>query len=95
MAVLRIVLTQMVHTFAVAILAITLAMTDIPAMVLDLLYSCTALTAHWINTDIDECEEDVHLCNQTCNNTVGSYMCQCTDGYTLGIDGTSCIGKKY
>ena len=32
MAVLRIVLTQMVHTFAVATLAIALTMTDIPAM---------------------------------------------------------------
>ena len=36
MGVLRIVLTQMVHTFAAAILAIALAMMDIPAMVLDL-----------------------------------------------------------
>ena len=28
-----------------------------------------------------------------CINTVGSYMCQCNDGYTLGIDETVCLGK--
>ena len=46
-------------------------------------------------TDIDECQAGTHLCNQTCANTNGSYMCECTDGYTLGIDRTSCIGKSF
>ena len=33
------------------------------------------------------------MCNQTCTNTVGSYMCQCNAGYSLGIDETTCFGK--
>ena len=48
---------------------------------------------HTVITDIDECQEGTHLCNQTCTNTIGSYICQCYDGYTLGIDRTSCVGK--
>ena len=43
--------------------------------------------------DIDECQEATHLCDQTCTNTVGSYMCQCNAGYSLGIDETACFGK--
>ena len=41
-------------------------------------------------TDIDECQEGIHQCTQTCNNTNSSYMCQCNAGYTLGIDETTC-----
>ena len=42
--------------------------------------------------DIDECEQGSSGCNQNCNNTVGSYLCTCMDGYELEIDGHNCTG---
>ncbi|XP_052238542.1 neurogenic locus notch homolog protein 1-like [Dreissena polymorpha] len=41
-------------------------------------------------TDIDECKTGQHRCNQICNNTVGSYLCQCKPGYFLQDDNTGC-----
>ena len=34
--------------------------------------------------DVDECEQQSHLCHAhaTCINTSGSYNCQCVEGYT-------------
>ena len=42
----------------------------------------------WLCADIDECSEGVGVlrnggCSQTCNNTVGSHVCLCMDGYQL------------
>ena len=42
--------------------------------------------------DIDECQENTHLCNQTCNNTVGSYTCQCQEGFRLDNNAVDCNG---
>ena len=92
MAVLRIVPTPMDHTLAAVILATALAVMDSPAMVLNYC-SVVCRTHFYYESDIDECQEGIHLCNQTCTNTVGSYMCQCNDGYSLGIDETACFGK--
>ena len=39
--------------------------------------------------DVDECEEQ-NNCTQSCNNTVGSYLCLCNEGYILANDGYSC-----
>ena len=41
--------------------------------------------------DLDECvtESPCHE-NATCNNTIGSYLCECNDGYTG--NGTYCTG---
>ena len=40
-------------------------------------------------TDIDECTEDTHDCDDdaTCTNTGGSYTCSCPDGYS----GMECV----
>ena len=44
--------------------------------------------------DINECEDDPEFCgmNANCTNTVGSYMCSCSSGYTE--DGTMCTGER-
>ena len=39
--------------------------------------------------DVDECEEQ-NNCTQSCDNTVGSYLCVCHEGYKLANDGYSC-----
>ena len=43
--------------------------------------------------DIDECTDGTHSCdvNATCNNTPGSYICTCKDGFRG--DGINCTGK--
>ena len=43
-------------------------------------------------TDVDECEEGgANDCQQLCDNTEGSYVCSCTDGFTLA-DSSNCTG---
>ena len=43
-------------------------------------------------TDIDECELQIHNCQQDCSNTEGSYVCSCRAGYELADDEMSCTG---
>ena len=43
-------------------------------------------------TDIDECLGPEHGCQQICENTVGSYYCNCSTGYVLHADGLTCDG---
>ena len=40
--------------------------------------------------DINECNSDD--CQQTCENTEGSYECQCKSGYELNDDQKTCDG---
>ena len=44
-------------------------------------------------SDVDECSENTDNCSQGCNNTIGSYLCYCEDGYTLDTDLHTCNGK--
>ena len=32
------------------------------------------------------------MCAQNCNNTIGSYTCNCNIGYRLNADGRRCDG---
>ena len=50
------------------------------------------LYVHLLVLDIDECEMGEHECSihAICNNTNGSYMCECQPGYTE--DGKNCTG---
>ncbi|KAA0707611.1 hypothetical protein E1301_Tti014760 [Triplophysa tibetana] len=41
--------------------------------------------------DLDECVEQLHLCQQACENTLGSYRCSCNPGFKLSPDRTSCF----
>ena len=45
-----------------------------------------------VYTDINECEEYHELCEQNCTNTVGSYGCECSAGYSLNEDEHNCDG---
>ena len=42
--------------------------------------------------DINECSVYNGGCNQTCTNTVGSYFCDCSEGYVLDADKHNCSG---
>jgi len=49
-------------------------------------------------SDIDECSANNRVCGTDaavagCNNTVGSYTCQCNRGYNVSADGTKCEGN--
>ena len=42
--------------------------------------------------DVNECLTDNGGCEHVCNNTLGSHICSCRDGYQLL--GSSCIGES-
>ena len=44
-------------------------------------------------SDINECDWGISGCSQKCFNTVGSYYCDCYNGYLLGSDNHTCIGN--
>ena len=45
--------------------------------------------------DFDECVNEMdNNCAQMCQNTNGSYSCECRDGYSLASNGYSCSGKS-
>ena len=48
---------------------------------------------NFFSPDINECQTSNGGCNQTCNNTVGSFRCFCDTGYTLASDNLGCDGK--
>ena len=54
--------------------------------------SCFYRTLLIIPLDLHECNLTTHDChdNATCNNTDGSYICECNVGYTG--DGFNCTG---
>ena len=43
-------------------------------------------------TDVNECEEETHLCSDICENIIGSYTCDCPIGFMLGQDNRLCKG---
>ena len=44
-------------------------------------------------SDINECDEDLDDCAQTCMDAELGYTCSCRSGYRLGNDGHDCYGK--
>ena len=52
-------------------------------------------------SDKDECSVNIGGCSSiaantvTCSNTVGSFLCICSDGYTLDTDMLTCIGEHF
>ena len=45
--------------------------------------------------DIDECAEGTAGCAQICQNSAGSFHCECRSGYQLDTDKKSCLGKLW
>ena len=50
---------------------------------------------NFVNTvsDINECDEDLDDCAQTCMDTELGYTCSCRSGYRLANNGRECHGK--
>ena len=55
--------------------------------------SCNILAINFLFTDVNECSNGNHVChvNSNCNNTNGSHICTCKEGYAG--DGQSCQGE--
>ena len=93
-AVIKIVLILLAVSSVVVIVDIHWAVMDLTAMV-SYLYMQKDCSMKSLLSDINECDEGISGCNQTCTNTNGSYICSCFDGYVLDADGHSCNGKVY
>ena len=50
------------------------------------------LNALCVCADVNECERVNGGCEQQCVNNVGSFLCMCSEGYTLAGDGLHCEG---
>ena len=51
---------------------------------------CNFILLH--KTDVDECATNNGGCDHYCTNTIGSFVCSCYPGYTLDVDGRTCLG---
>ena len=52
---------------------------------------------YWLNspfTDINECYDGTRCRNGQCINTIGSYHCQCPEGYMLLPSRAECIDTR-
>ena len=47
----------------------------------------------FIYVEVNECEEGISGCQQLCNNSNGSYHCDCYSGYHLKEDRHMCEGE--
>lgn len=48
-----------------------------------------------IITDDDECALGTATCTHNCEDTPGSYTCNCPPGYVLNTDGRTCNGNRH
>ena len=47
----------------------------------------------FFRADIDECAVGISGCSQTCTNTDGNYLCNCSLGYQISSNNRTCVGK--
>lgn len=50
----------------------------------------TKIILCFLETDVNECEQVPKVCQHGCENTDGSFVCTCPNGYTLSSDGITC-----
>ena len=53
------------------------------------------LIKNHIIADVDECSEETDECTQNCDNTIGSYVCSCNDGFIIDVDRRTCDGEHF
>ena len=58
------------------------------------LHPVLCLLLYFMPLDDLECDIDNGGCNQICINTIGSFHCNCAEGYLLNDNGFSCDGEK-
>ena len=46
----------------------------------------------YLVVDINECMSNNGGCEQICVNNIGSYSCDCHEGYDVDVDGLNCSG---
>ena len=51
------------------------------------------LVFRMIFSEVDECLEGTAGCSHQCENTQGSYLCLCSQGFQLDSEAKNCIGK--
>ena len=52
--------------------------------------TCEMFSQTYTSSDLNECKEVPGACTQFCENTPGSYICKCDDGFKKGADGAIC-----
>ena len=97
---------KMVQTFVMKMLAALIPLAAIHALVnLDTLVVGYSVKVDYIlhvqtvwhyvilsTTDLNECQDNNGGCGQVCNNSIGSFSCECYQGYELEDDGFNCTG---
>ena len=48
--------------------------------------------SYCFTSDVNECTSDTDNCTQICQNNLGSYTCDCRNGYRLDRNGYTCNG---
>lgn len=48
--------------------------------------------SHTLFIDIDECMVD-NVCDHSCTNTEGSFVCDCRSGFSKTLNEIGCLGK--
>ena len=46
-----------------------------------------------MHPDVDECQPEVKVCSQLCNNTDGGFQGYCEPGYDLASNERTCLGE--
>ena len=58
------------------------------------MYLIVVIVLYFSQPDTDECLRSNGGCEQSCSNTIGSFICSCFSGYELDINGLDCSSKS-
>ena len=67
-------------------------MKSYPLVVCDFVLYPATFDIHLL-VDINVCDVDNGGCDQICIDGIGSFHCNCTEGYLINDDGFSCDGE--